>query len=87
MHFWRSKSTLGSLSGVFSESRRKSSLGAPEEICLLGVVCKVLNIGKHCLVKHFAMKIKFCALSNLLFFYELLIGPHPTFLEFIVIFL
>jgi len=40
MHFWRSKSTLGSLSGVFNESGRKSSLGAPEEIiiCLLGVM-------------------------------------------------
>ena len=25
-------------------------------------------IGKHCLMKHFAIKIKFCALSNLLFF-------------------
>ena len=30
---------------------------------------------------------KFCASSNLLLFYELLIGPQPTFLECIVIFL
>ena len=30
---------------------------------------------------------KFCASSNLLFFYEQLIGPQPTFLECIVTFL
>ena len=30
---------------------------------------------------------KFCALSNLLFYYKLMIGPKPTFLECIVNFL
>ena len=45
-----------------------------KQICLLGVVSKVL-IEKHCLVKHFVFlknvcyqHFKFCALSNLLFF-------------------
>ena len=31
--------------------------------------------------------LNFCAMSNSLFFYELLIDPQPTFLECIVIFL
>ena len=58
-----------------------------KQICLLGVVCKVLNRKtlsgeafcslEKCLLSIF----KFCALSNLLFFYELVIGPQPTFLE------
>ena len=49
------------------------------------------RIEKHCRVKHFAFlntfvpTSKHCALSNLLFFYELLIGPQPTFSECIVI--
>ena len=37
--------------------------------------------------KTLAINIKFCAMSNSLFFYELLIDPQPTFLECIVIFL
>ena len=37
--------------------------------------------------KTFAINIKFCAMSNSLFFYELLIDPQPTFLECTVIFL
>ena len=37
--------------------------------------------------KTLAINIKFCAKSNSLFFYELLIDPQPTFLECIVIFL
>ena len=40
-----------------------------------------------CLAKHFLSKFKFCSSSNLLLFYELLIGPQPIFLECIVIFL
>ena len=64
-----------------------------KQICLLGVVCKVLN-GKtlsgeaFCFLEKCLLSIsKFCALSNLLFFYELVIGPQPTFLECIFIFL
>ena len=50
------------------------------------------QIEKHCLVKHFSFLEKWllsvfkcCGSSNLLFFYEQLIGPHPTFSECIVI--
>ena len=61
-------------------------------------VCWVLYVkfqkDKNCLEKHFALLknvcksiIKFCDSSNLLFLYELLIGPQPTFLECIVNFL
>ena len=49
-----------------------------KEICLLGVVCKVLNrktlsVETFCFPeKTCAINIEFCALNNLLFFYELL---------------
>ena len=52
------------------------------QICLLGVICKVSNRKIT-----FAIKFQFSALSNLLLYCELLIGPQPTFLECIVIFL
>ena len=51
-------------------------------------------IGKHCLVKRFAFLKNVCYqylhfvlwVTCCFFFYELLIGPHPTFLECIIIF-
>ena len=49
-----------------------------KQVCVLGVICKVLT-GKR------KKKIKSCASSNLLFLYELLMGPQPTFLECTVI--
>ena len=58
----------------------------------LGVMCKVLNrktlSGEtFCFIeKHLLSVFKFCA-SSKLFYYELLIGRQPTFLEHIVIFL
>ena len=57
-----------------------------KETYLQGVVCKVANrktLWWNILFswKTFAIKIKFCASINLLFFYELLIGRRPTFLE------
>ena len=58
-----------------------------------GVICKVsntqtLSFETFCfLKKRFLSLFKFCALSNLLFFHELLTGPQPTFLECTVIFL
>ena len=64
-----------------------------KQICLLGVVRnvsirKTLSGKTFCfLKKRFLLICKFCALSNLLFFYEQLIGPQPTFLECIVNFL
>ena len=53
--------------------------------CLLAVVCKVSN-------RMMLSGETFCFLekrasSNLLFFYELVIGSQPTFLECTVIFL
>ena len=64
-----------------------------KQICLQLLFVK-FRIEKNCLVKHFAFLknvcyqiFKRCASSNLLFFNELLIGPQPTFPEFIVIFL
>ena len=64
-----------------------------KQIYLLGVVCNVLNTktvsGKtFCFLEKCILLIfKFCPLSNLMFFffYELLIGPQPTFSECIVI--
>ena len=62
-----------------------------KQICLLGVVCKVsdrktLSGEKFCFLEECLLSIfKFCTSSNLLFFYELLVGPQPTFLECIVI--
>ena len=53
----------------------------------LGVICKVLNtqtssFETFCLLEKSLLSLfKFCASSNILFFYELLIGPQPTFLE------
>ena len=61
--------------------------------CLLDVVCKVSNrmmlSGEtFCFLQKRLLSIcKFCASCNLLFFYELVIGSQPTFLECIVIFL
>ena len=59
-----------------------------KQICLLGVTCKVSN--RKTLVKHFAFLKNVCY-QYLNFVlrgtYELLIGPRPTFLECIVIFL
>ena len=60
--------------------------------CLLDVVCKVANrmmSGEtFCFLEKRLLSIcKFRASSNLLFFYELVIGSQPTFLECIVIFL
>ena len=61
--------------------------------CLLDVVCKVLNrmmlsgVTFCFLEKRLLSLCKFCASSNLLFFYELVIGSQPTFLECTVIFL
>ena len=63
-----------------------------KQICHLGVICKVSNrktlFGEtFCfLEKRWLSIFKFCDSSNL-FFYELLIGLQPTFLECIVIFL
>ena len=63
-----------------------------KQICHLGVICKVSNrktlFGEtFCfLVKRSLSIFKFCALSNI-FFYVLLFGLQPTFLECIVIFL
>ena len=64
-----------------------------KQICLLGVICKVSNrktlSGEtfRFLEKHLLSIFNFCVSSNILFSYELLISPQPTFLEFIVIFL
>ena len=64
-----------------------------KQICLLGVICKVsnrktLSDETFCfLEKHLLSVFNFCVSSNLLFSHELLIGPQPTFLECIVIFL
>ena len=58
-----------------------------KQICLLGVICKVSNrktlSGEtFCfLEKHLLSIFNFCASSNILFSYELLISPQPTFLE------
>ena len=58
----------------------------------LGVMCKVSNrktlSGEtFCFIeKHLLSVFKFCS-SSKLFYYELLIGRQPTFLEHIVIFL
>ena len=65
-----------------------------KQIFLLGVVCKVSNRNTlsgetFALLKNVVLSMfKFCALSKLLFYYNLLlIGPQPTFLECIVNFL
>ena len=66
-----------------------------KQICLLCVTCEVSNrktlSGEtFCFLEKRLLSIcKFCASSNLLFFffYKLLIGPQPTFLECTVIFL
>ena len=65
-----------------------------KQICLLCVTCEVSNrktlSGEtFCSLEKRLLSIcKFCASSNLLFFfYKLLIGPQPTFLECTVIFL
>ena len=62
-----------------------------KEICLLGVACKVSNtlsdetfcFPEKCLLSilNFKLRVTNC------FFYELMIGPQPTFSECIVIFL
>ena len=63
-----------------------------KQICHLGVICKVSNrkalFGEtFCFLEKRSLSIfKFCASSNV-FFYVLLIGRQPTFLECIVIFL
>ena len=61
-------------------------------LCLLGVMCKVSNRNTLsgetiALLKNVCYQCKFCASNNLLFYYKLLIGPQPTLLECIVIFL
>ena len=60
--------------------------GLCQKICLLGVICKVANI--ICLVKNFVFLknicyqyLNFVLQVMFLSFYELLIGPQPTFLE------
>ena len=59
--------------------------------CVKGVVCKVsnrkrLSCKKNCFLEKCLLSIfKFCASSNLLFFYEMLIGLQPTLLGCIVI--
>ena len=65
-----------------------------KQICLLCVTCEVSNrktlSGEtFCFLEKRLLSIcKFCASSNFLFFfYKLLIGPQPTFLECTVIFL
>ena len=64
-----------------------------KQICLLAVVCNVSKrktfSGKSfCFLEKRILSIfKLCTSSNLLLFYELLIGPQPTFSECIVIFL
>ena len=65
-------------------------MASVKQICLLSVICKVRTLSgeKLCFLgKHLLSIFEFCASSNLLSFYELLIGPQPTFLERIVIFL
>ena len=59
---------------------------ASEEIKYVSWVLCGKRKEKH-LVKHFAFlkNVKICVSRNILFFYELLIGPRPTFLECIVI--
>ena len=68
-----------------------------KQICLLGVSFEQKNFffsniqtqfGETiCFLEKLSVSIfKFCALGNLLFFYEMLIGPQTTFLEFIVFF-
>ena len=63
-----------------------------KQIYLLGVICKVLNrktlSGEtfRFFEKHLLSIFNFCASSNILFSYELLINPQPTFLECIVVF-
>ena len=63
-----------------------------KQIRLLGII-KFWK-GKHCLTRNFPFLempllsiFKFCASSNSLFSYELVIDPQSTFLECIVIFL
>ena len=56
------------------------------QICLLGVICKVSN-RKTMTGKTFCSLEKRLLSSNLSFSYESLIGPQPTSLECIVIFL
>ena len=53
-----------------------------KQICLVGVICKVLN-KKHCLVKHFGFLKNVCyqyfnfvLQVTYCFFHEQLIGPH-----------
>ena len=56
----------------------------------LGVMCKVSNrkilSTETCcfLAKRLLSIFKYCSSSNFLFFYELLIGPQPTFLECVI---
>ena len=60
-----------------------------KQICLLGVTCtcivsntNTLSGETFCFHENFLLSIfKFHALSNLLFSYELLIGPQPIFVE------
>ena len=56
------------------------------QICLLGVICKVSK-RKTLTGETFCFLEKRLLSSNLSFSYELLIGPQPTSLECIVIFL
>ena len=62
------------------------------QICLLGVTCKVSNSktlsGETlCILEKRLLSIfEFCDYL-IVFFYDLLIGPQPTFLDYIVIFL
>ena len=61
-----------------------------KQICFLGVVRKVSNRNTlsgetFALLKTVCYQMfEFCALSNLLFYYKLLIDTQPTFLECIV---
>ena len=58
-----------------------------KQICLLGVICKgsnrkTLSGETFCFLEEHLLSIfNFCASSNILFSYELLINPQPTFLE------
>ena len=64
-----------------------------KQIYLQGVICKVssrktFSGETFCFFEKLLLSIfKFCASSNLLIIYELFIGPQPTLLECIVIFL
>ena len=55
-----------------------------KQICLLDIICKVSN-GKTLSGEMFCFLKKRSLI--IIFFYELLIGPQPPFLECIVIFL